>query len=327
MQKKDIVVTEGSLADSVIYKSFNKNSEMTTIILSAIKDSIVIDKTYIEEQLLQIERTRISPLSESVVKSFNDGEIVILYAKNKKVPQAFPFFVTKIKGEIKAFIFINNYATISKSETDGSKKYLNISMKDLYVLMEGAYTAREYAVYPIKVTKSMQLMKICSSIYTNMVLRILNKEYALSMDQVTYQNVVFCISRFFMERVWMYNNEDVITTYAKGNILGTVNISNIMTVSNMYTEKEIKTFDELIEFLKEICPRMKSLTFRYFLQCYINTYKSGAMFGLECLPYFLYTIETTMIGSFLVNQPLIADITKTTKGMNQFYPELVKAIQ
>ena len=327
MNEKDILMTEGSLSDSFIYKSFNSNSEMTSTIFSAIKDSIIIDNSYIEEQLMQIARTRISPLAEEVVKAYNNGEITILYSKNKKVPQVFPFFVTKIRGVLKSIIFINNYGTISKSETDSSKKYLNISMKDLYVLMEGAYTAREYILYPAKMNKSLQLMRICSSIYTNMIIRILNKEYALSLDLNASQAFTFCISKFFMENVWMHTNDDVINTYARGNIIGAYNQAAIMSISDLYDSKNIKTIDELFALLKEISPRIKGLTFRYFLQCYINTYKVSAMFGLECLPYFLFTIETTMIGSFIVNQPMISDVTKTTKNMNQFYPELVKALQ
>ena len=53
---------------------------------------------------------------------------------------------------------------------------------------------------------------------------------------------------------------------------------------------------------------------------------SSNILRAECLPYFLYTIEASMIGSFIVNQPMIADITKNIKGMNTFYPELTKAI-
>ncbi len=169
-------------------------------------------------------------------------------------------------------------------------------------------------------------MKTSAFIYSSMLLRILNKEYALSMDLDSYYSVTFCINRFFMERVWMYENEDVIFTYAKSNIVGNPNPSNLVAVSDLYSGKNIKTLDELFEFLKEICPKMKSMSFRYFIQCYINTYKDTALFSVECLQYFLFVVEAALIGSFLVNQPMITDITKTTKNMNRFYPELVKAI-
>ena len=323
---KNTLFTEASLTSSVIYQSFNNNAEMTKNILSAIKDSIVIDSSYIEEQLMQIKRTRISPLLDDVLEAFNNGTIVLLYAKKKKIPQAIPFFALKTNNKIKVFIFTNNYGTITSDKKDTEKKFLNITMKDLYVLMEGAYVTYNYSAYPTKMIKNTGLMKISCSLYTSMLLRILNKEYAISMDQDVYNNVAFCIGKFFLKNIWGATNEDVIFSYACSNIKSAVNRADMMVISENYDSKNIESINQLLDFIKEFSQRLKPLNFRYFLQCYINTYKPNAMFSLECLPYFLYTIEAAMIGSFLVNQPIISDITKNTKGMNVFYPELVKAL-
>ena len=323
---------EASLADSKIYKSFNNNSEMTSAILSAIKDSITIDESYISEQILQIDRTKISPLVDKVMEAYRNGNIMILYSKSKRISKVIPFFVTKIKGQIKSIIFANNFGTISKSEKNSSEKYLNISMKDLYALLEGAYVAREYTLslgntYSGGISKSLGLMKIVVSVYTNMVLRILNKEYAISLDIPTYQKVTFCIAKYFMERVWLYPNPDVVFTYAKNTILGLqLNPSELTNLSDIYDNAKIEDISDLITFLEKEFPRLHGMSFRYFLQCYINTYKSSALLGLECLPYFLFTVQASMIGSFLINQTIISDITKTTKQMNHFYPELSRAL-
>lgn len=323
------VFTEASLVDSVIYKSLNNNAELMRLILSAINDSIVIDSSYIQEQLLQIKRTKISPLAEDVLRAYEEGNIVLLYSKNKRVPQALPFFTTKSKGEIKVFIFVNNYGTITKSEVSSEDKFLNITMKDLYVLMEGAYASYKYAMYPAKVSKSLGLMKVCCNTYVAMVMRILNKEYAVGMDKDLYQKVAFVIGTFFLKSIWMSNNDDVNFSYACNSAkIGSeaINKTSLFAVADEYNAKGINSIDELLEFLKTLSPRFNGLNFRYFLQCYINTYKAGSMFGMECLPYFVYTIQATMIGSFLVNQPIIYDIIKNIKSMNTFYPELVKAI-
>ena len=165
--------TEASLVDSVIYKSFNNNSELMSLILSGIKNSITIDESYITEQLLQIKRTRISPLADDVLRAYEEGNIVILYSTGKKVPQALPFFTTKTNSKIQVIIFINNYGTISKSDLNSEEKFLNITMRDLYVLMEGAYVSYKYALFPVKVTKSLGLMRLCTSIYVAMITRIL----------------------------------------------------------------------------------------------------------------------------------------------------------
>lgn len=321
--------TEASLVDSVIYRSLNNNSELLTMILSAIKDSIIIDSSYIQEQLLQIKRTKISPLADEVLKAYNDGNIVLLYSSGKKVPQALPFFATRNKGQIKVYIFVNNYGTISKSATNSGDKYLNITMKDLYVLMEGAYTSFRYTLYPAKVKKSLGLMKVSCNIYVNMVMRILNKEYAIGVEKELHQKVSFALGLFFLNRIWMSDNDDVNFAYACNSCKinsEPIDRGSLIIIADEYKSRNILTIEDLLEYLKTLSNRFNGINFRYFLQCYINTYKAGAMFSLECLPYFLYTIEASMIGSFLVNQPIISDITKNVRGMNTFYPELVKAI-
>ena len=321
--------TEASLTDSVIYKSFNRNSELMTLIITAIKESIKIDSSYIQEQLLQIKRTRISPFADEVLQAYNNGTIVLLYSKGKKVPQALPFFATKSNGKICVFIFVNNYGTISSSDRNSEEKYLNISMKDLYVLMEGAYTSYKYAINPTKITKSLGLMKISTKIYVSMITRILNKEYAIGMDTSVLYKVSFAIGLYFLRSVFMSTNNDVNFAYACDAIKMAnegVDRNSLLLVQDEFLENNVTTIEELITFIKSLSPRLSDINFRYFLQCYINTYKAGAIFGLECLPYFLYTIEASMIGSFLVNQPIISDITKNVKGMNTFYPELVKAL-
>ena len=235
-ENNDSLFTEASLTDSVIYKSFNNNAEMSKVIMSGIKDSIVLDSSYIEEQIMQIKRTRISPLADDVLEAYEKGNIVLLYSKIKKVPQALPFFAAKVQGEIKVFIFVNNYGTIAKSTVNSEQKYLNITMKDLYVLMEGAYVSYRYTVYPAKMKKSLGLMRLCSAIYTSMLLRILNKEYAISMDQDLYSKVSFCISKFFLENIWMSENSDINFSYAIGNIRNDVNRAEMLMVSEMYEE-------------------------------------------------------------------------------------------
>lgn len=320
------LMLEASLSDSVIYKSYNGNSELTRIIIHAIQKSTVITEEYIQEQIMQIKRTNISPLVDEVLDAYSNGDITLLYSDIKKVPSALPFFATKMNGKIKVFIFANNYGTISKAKNGSGEKYLNISMKDLYVLMEGALVAYKLALYPQKITRSLALMKITTNIYTNMIVRIFNKEYALSMDPSLYSKVSFCLGKFFIERVWDYHNESIVINYAKSSSTEGMSQEELTMINDEYDNAEIKSVDQLIKFISGLSPRIKTLNFRYFVQCYINTYKASTIFGLECLPYYLFTIQSSMIGSFIVNQPIISDVTKTIKGMGNFYPELVKII-
>lgn len=316
---------ESSLNDSVVFGALNKQSQMAVLINDAIKNGIILGSSYIEEQILRIQKTRISPLADNVLNAYEKGEIVLVYSKHVKIPQALPFIILKSQGSLKAFIFVNNYGSLIDNEKAGGGQYLNIPMKDLYVLMEGAYTALQYHIYPIQITKNLGLMKLSANIYTSMILRILNKEYALSMDKDIYNQVAFCISRFFLDNIWESKNFDINTAYSITNIIG-ANKSELNLLSETYNEANINSISDLISFLKTISRRLDKLNIRYFTDRYISTYKSSALFSMECLTYFLYTIEAGLIGSFIVNQPIITDITKNIKGMNTFYPELSKSI-
>lgn len=315
------IYTESSLADSIIFQTFNQQSTMVNTINNCIKNAEIISASDIEEQIIQIRRTRLSPFTENVLKAFEDREIIILFSKVIKVPQALPFTVAKIQGKVRAFIFANNYASLNEV----GKRFLNIPMKDLYVLMEGAYTALRYNQNPIAFTRNLGLMKTCASIYSSMIMRIMNKEYTLSIDQELYNRVQFTVAKFFLTSVWGCTNDDVATSYAVSTVLAG-NKNDLSLVNEMYKSANINTIEDLIEFMKTMSPRLSTLNMRYFTQCYLNTFKAGAIFSMECLPYFLYVVEAALLGSFLINQPMVLDVLKGVKGTNTFYPELARIL-
>ena len=317
---------ETALVDSVIYNTFNTNGEIIKTLVGAIKDSTVINANYIDEQLLQIKRLRISPLSDKILDSYDNGDVVLLYSNVKKIPSFFPFFVTKTNGRITAYVFLNNYGKFSKVKTNGNQMQLNIPLKDLYALMEGATVARLYATNPIMFTRDYGLMKTCCEVYVGIFNRIFDREYALVMDKEAHDKVSFTVAKFFLERVWGCENQDVVTSYARNHTMY-IAPNFVNALNDDYNNANIERVDDLINFLKELTPRLRSLNMRYFMQCYINNYKPSSLFGMEVLPYFLYTIQTTMTGSFLVNQPVISEVVKGIKGVSAYYPELTKVVQ
>lgn len=315
--------TESTLSDSMIFKMFNNNKEMTVRITNAIKNGEPVNPEMISEQLFQIKRTRISPLVDEVIKAYERGAIMLVYTKSIKIPQGIPFVVMKMGGTNKAVVFVSNYGSMSKPDAAG-KVFFNAPMKDLYVLMESAYVAYKYYDYPVAFKRSAGLMKSCMSVYTSMILRILNKEYALSLDQSLYDKVSFVISKFFLSKIWELDNSTLCSSYATQGLSSSQN--ELSLISTEYDNANISTISDLISFIKSLSPKFKSLTVRYFVEAYMNTYKPGAILSVDCLPYFLYVMITTLIGSFMINQPLISDIIKNTKTSSLFYPELNKVV-
>lgn len=317
--------TEGTLSDSFIYGIFNNNQEMSKSIATAITKGQKLDRSYFEEQILQIKRTHLSPLADRVLASFENGEILFVYAPEIKITQSIPFVVVKLAGQMKGVVFLNNYGNIRESGMVNGGHGFSITMRDFYVLMESAYMAKSYYEYPTKLEKSIGLMKLGASIYRDMFMRIFNREFSVNTDPDLYQRISFVVARFFLTVVWSKNtSSDLATNYAM-NILLNPNKADLLIVNDDYEKANITSVEELIEFISKMNPKMNDLRIRYFVQAYINTFKPGALLSMDCLPYFFFTLNATMLKSMIfVNQPIMSDIIKNNRNMNIYYSELSK---
>lgn len=313
-----------TLSDSYIFGEFNKAQTMTARIAEAFKNGVKLNQSHIEEQILQIKRTHISPIADSVLTAFETGRIILVYSKDIRVPKAIPFIITKMNNKNHALIFVNNYGSLSNNGVASGGELLSISMKDLYVLMEGAFLALSYYDNPMKFKRSIALMRFTNSVYTEMWSRILNKECALSMDLELFNQVTFSVSKFYLDRVWELENKELEFNYACSEIQNPNKVT-LKLIDDQYSNANIKSIDDLFTFLRNISPRIQSkVNTRYMLECYINMYRDTAILGIDTFPYLLFSITCSYMGSFIVNQPLINDIMKNKKGANVLYNELSK---
>jgi len=317
-----------SLKDSVVFSTFNKNGEILTLLASAIKseNTRTIDSSYIEDSLIQLERMRLSPLTDSVIDAYKQGNIILLYANNNKVSQAFPFFAAKMANRTVVYVFLNNYGSLAKNKNDLNSTYLDIPVKDLYALMEGAYIAYKLATNPKAISKSISLLKTTLQIYVEMWGRILKKEYSINTDEETYDRVRYLIARFYMDKIWELSSTQISDSYARSLIKGG-NTPIFNGIADEYERANVQNVQELIDLIKEQSPRLRPLTMRFFTESWLRKYKNPALFSMECLPYLMFVISTTLSRSFIVDNILMSDIFKTVSGMNNYYPELVKLIQ
>lgn len=314
------------MEDSYIFSVFNENKELTRKMLTYIKNASSVDEEFVEEQLIQIKKSRISPLAEEVVGAYARGEIELLYSKSVKVPVSTPFIVRKdpsFKGNVfgvKSSIFIANFATINKETTA-----LDIPMKNLYILLESAYLALYIHTHPNTIERNIGLMRVVSSVYMEMFMRILNREFALSLDAELHQKVAFTIGKFFVEKVWGVSNSDIGFNVVASNIKN-ANKMILTQVNDLYNDAEIKDISDALLFIKSLSPRLDSLSVKYIIQRYMITYHGGAVMAIDYLPYMFFVMINTLLGGFLVSQTTLADIIKNERDIKSFYSELTKII-
>jgi hypothetical protein len=314
-------VCENTMEDSLVYKTFNQANGVVDKIVKYLSSGVPLDKSYIEDQYAIIRRgAGISPLSQKVLEAFNNGDIEIIWNNTEKVGVAMPFIVRrKSDGKVVSTIFINAFATIKDDSV------LVIPAKQLYGLMEGAYIALKLQTDPVKVMKNAELMMTTASVYTEMMARILNKEYALTLDKVLYDKVCYCIKRFYLECVWEYPNTGLVSNYASSD-LKYIQQFDLDALDATYSKMEIKTIANLLEFVKSLSPRMSDLNLRYYIERFIKTYHGASILSIDYLPYVFFVITNVVMSTFLVSQTSLNDIIKNTKNINRFYSELARVM-
>lgn len=311
---------EASIEDSYIYKSFNASNSLIQKIVKYIKTSVALDKSYFEEQYMQMKRTSISPLSRKVIDAFDAGKIELLYSRETKIGTSIPFIIRKNEnGQVVATIFISTFSVLDKNDN------LTIPVKQIYALMESAYVALQLQLYPTNIQRNATLMKLCASTYVEMIMRILNKDYALSLDKPLYDKVTYSLKRFFLTNIWNYPNKDLIEAYASSD-LKFIEELDLSLTQQAYGDAQINDINDLMNFIKTLSPRMKELNTRYFIERFVNTYHGSSILSIDYLPYVFFVVINILLGSFLISQAALNDIIKNINGMQKFYPELSKII-
>ena len=308
--------TEASLNDSDMFQQLNKSSSITARLVKIIKGGVTLDQSYIEEQYLQITKTKLSPISDRVIKAFDSGEIRLIYNKTTHLTTAVPFIILQMDGKMTACIFIADFCSMNKEGT-----MLNIEMKKLYTLMEAAFIGLKYFGNPGLFNRSSKLAKVTASIYSEMGLRILNREFALSLDKDSYDTVNYMLARFCLSKVLPLNSKEVIHAYAVSCCKAPSNLS-MELASDMYEREEIKSIEGLIKAIAKNFPKMAKLTYRYYFERWISSFGMGTTLAIDSFPYLYYTIINVLLGSFLVNVTGLSEIVKNTPGISQFYAEI-----
>ncbi len=320
---------ESSMADSFIYGMFNTSGEVQTKIQKGLLIGKPVGIEYFKEQIMQIERLHFSPIYQKVLTAFQKGIVRILDTPDIKMTKSLPFIVHRntrslaqaAEGpEIISTIFITSFGKI-----DHIAKTSDIAAKSLYVLLEAAYIGRELQTNGRAMRRSTMLMKLCNEAYVSMAMRILNRDYALSLEAATHDQVSYLVSRFFIDKVWECENEEVAERYAVSATSGK-DMESLSTVSELYHKSDIKSIVDLFTLIKENYTRMSNLSVRFYVERYINTYGGSSIMSIDYLPYIFFVISNILIGGFLVNQSSLNDLIKEIKEVRKYYGELSKLI-
>lgn len=309
-----------SLNDTYIYQHLNRNGNINKAVGEIYQNGKVLNGDQLAEAFLIINKNFKYPLKHKIMDALSKGEIVLMYApQNVKLPTSMPFFLTKRNdGKIISVVSVDLYGNMDKDNG-----HVNIDAKKLYCLMESAYMAKICFMADRLLTSRNIVITSGSSIYSNMFIRVLNKQFSLNVDKSKMHKVLFLASKFYLMNILGLPDDQMTFNYAikncvNGNPILLKEVSDAFGAEEM---KDLSTFIQALGSKDELRLGLKGLTVRGYLEGFINMYDASALLALESFPYFLYNVISVTNGAYINNQYVLEDIVGTHGG--KLYADIV----
>lgn len=313
--------TESTLATSEVFNSMEEIMHNKEKAIKLIKEAKHLINQDIEAAYVAVKQIS-DTLTRAALKAFDNEETVLIYnhLPDQAVSQILPFITFKMKDTYRTFVFVDKYITVSR---DG---VLTISPAVLRDLLTGAVIATGIKKNYMNLANDQYLAKILMEIYTELCCRIINREYSIMTDKPVYNKVRYWFNRFFLEKIFGINDTpENIEALSKAHI-NFLDEFGLQELTNSYNDKAPNNISDVLDGVKNITPRMNTLSLGTFLGNWTNYYFIPATLAIDNIEYLIFMVNALLSGNNIINIGA-SDIVKEAKNIKSFKPELIKLIE
>ena len=301
--------TSKSIRDTFLYKSMNKNGYVDKIISTAIKKGTVLTPSDLSYEVNTISKFYKYADKEDVLKAFNEGilkPIILPAGLNERLSNSIPFMLGMNGRQLIVYVFIDNYVSVT------SEGNYSIDPKKLYCLLESAYNAYKVQQGFIAIARSSVVCSEGAAVFAHMFTRVLNKKYALNVDKRAYSKVLYLAAKFYLINIL---NMDYDAPSASNYAMKVADITTPFMINDLDAAFTKESYTDLATFITSISNNayrisqsLANLTTRDYITDFVNLYQPSSLYALEHLSYFLYMIDSVVLGAYLNNQAVLEDI-------------------
>lgn len=300
-----------SIRETYLYGTLNNSGYVDKLIKTAFTKGKVLRDEDLLYEVTTINKYYKFPLKKDVMDFYKSGNIrPIVFPKGieEKIPISIPFILAPINNKIGGYTFIDTYKTYNAKEDSYS-----IDPKKLYCMLESTYMASIIQEYYPAISRNNVFCTEAPSIFAHMFIRVLNRKYALNVDKRAYTKMLYLAAKFFLvNHLGLDEDSDTVTNYAlkvseaESSML-IDEVDNRMTATHSF--QNISTFIRGINAnALNISQSLSELVLKDFIVDYVQMYHSSALFALEHLSYFMFLVDSVILGAYLNNQAVLEDI-------------------
>ena len=192
---------ESSLGTSEIFKEINKTDGAENTLTKATNLCKVgkhLTVNDIEAAYISVKQVS-DTLTRASVKAFDSEKVVLIYNDSaaQTITKTLPFITFNMKnGRYVTYVFMKPYITI------GRNGILNLQPSILRDLLISATVANGIRTDYSRLAGNITLRDAMTDMYTEFMIRILNREFAIKSDRNTFETLQYWIRKFFMTKIY-----------------------------------------------------------------------------------------------------------------------------
>lgn len=281
------IITEAALpklSQTSLFAQMNVDETITNAIkseLSHAKDYRVIPDQI--QEVMALMKLNGDGNIKKVLKAYEAGEIILLYHKESKIPQALPYIIIGKEGKYTAFVFGDKVVSTLNSQ----REYMN-----LMAALEAAYYALNLTKRQTSILGNRETALCLADLYTRMVTMPLEQKIYMKGDNLT-KALLYTIT-FFYRIIDGPERLSASSIPFKKIISDKVTDGTLKQIVEDVRGMEDTNFLSLIKLIQNINPiRYKDLDAMY-MQHFTSACGVPLIFGLEN-PAYVFLLATSAL--------------------------------
>lgn len=297
-----------TLSDSYEWKHLNSGGALDDRIMKVISNGTIVTPDKIPTAMPQIKNKLKSILMPDMLQAMEDGDLVLVYKPDTKIPVYLPFIVTAPGPHRRVgYVFLNN---LDASDT-GDEIMLNA--RKLKVSMESCFIAMKLNLLgESPKTKTTAILRTGSKIYSAIISECINRKHSTKLDLVCHNSIIYTASMYYIYTILGCKNldEETLRNYCLYNCKSVdyIQLDRIVCQFKPEDYTDISTYIKRLMTIDELHKRLSKLNVTNFLESFINMYDASMLLGLEVFNYLLYNIISVNESTYVNNYQLLKNI-------------------
>lgn len=279
------------LSDSVVFTKLVNNPDLINKmkLVTSNTDINILTPSDLPNEFNSIERRINYSTKGAILDKVKKGIIIIYEDEKTKIPTYLNTIPGRgINGDINIYTNVVRYRTRSGE----------IYPKTLFALLQNSLIMYELMKNWTKYTNNLDLMKLSSFIYSRMTTKILDKVFALDLDNFNSDFMSYIFAKFFLVNMCERTDNELNSQLAYKCCFNKSSFQLIQEFEQELPDTRFDSIFELIDSLKLISA-VKTLNVRTFVENFVRMYGESSLLALDYLPSFYQSIFSAAIGGNL----------------------------